>query len=112
MQDSKQNESSFKFRPLFNWNAFTVNADENGFTLKYRGLLVIVVTLHHGQYRVIGPAQIRARTAANIRAAGDLIKAISTDREHDLTPRCREIDRIVEYKREDPQGNRLHELNL
>ena len=101
MSQTEQVSASFRYRPVFNKNAFKVIADEYGYTIKYRTLLVEVkpLTSAIGQKIHHAPKVVSELIQRHTLAGDNLVMDILSRAGHPLAKRCREIDRLHEYRK-------------
>ena len=100
MSQTEKVSASFRYRPVFNKNDFQVIADEYGYTIKYRTLLVVVqpLTSAIGQKIHHAPKAVTELTTRHALAGDNTVMDILSKPDHPLTKRCREIDRLHDYR--------------
>lgn len=100
MSQTEKVSASFRYRPVFNKNDFQVIADEYGYTLSYRTLLVVVqpLTSAIGQKIHHAPKAVTELTKLHTIAGDNIVMDILSRHDRPLTKRCREIDRLHDYR--------------
>ena len=100
MSQTEKVSASFRYRPVFNNNDFQVIADEYGYTIRYRTLLVVVqpLTSAIGQKIHHGPKAVTELTKRHTLAGDIAVMDILARPDHPLNKRCHEIDRLHDYR--------------